>query len=239
MKRINVYLSVSILLNVIVITFGARLVNGMGGMQYFKLGADKKYHKSAQNVFSYKQKNSIFQSLPQRSNEIIFIGDSNIQYGEWNDMLDNNHIRNRGISGDDIAGVTARINDIIACKPRKIFLMVGINNLLNNHDDEKKVITGYQYLLKLIRTKSPNTRLYVHSLLPTYNQNTRMNKDIKSINNKLIKISAGNNATFVNIYEDLKDMNGNLAKKYSFDGIHLNGDGYDVWKTKIQNYISE
>jgi lysophospholipase L1-like esterase len=239
MKRINVCLYLSIITNVIFFTMIARFVNGMGGLWYIKSRIERNGQKSKPNMFSYKQKNSIFRNLPHRSNEIFFIGDSNIQYGEWNDMLNNDHIRNRGISGDDIAGVTARINDITACKPQKIFLMIGMNNILNNQDDIQKVVKDYRYLIKKIKTKSPRTRLYIHSLLPTRDRNVQVNNDIKSVNKSLEEISRNSNATYINLHDLVEDADGNLLAKYSFDGVHFNGEGYDFWKSEIEELVSE
>ena len=237
MKKISAFLIISVLINIVLFTFSVRLVNGMGGLAYFKSRAKKKMQKSYQNAFSYRQKVSIFNNLPHRSNEIIFIGDSNIQYGEWSDLLENNQIRNRGISGDDIEGVTARLNDVLSDNPKKIFLMVGINDLINKHDDERNVVSGYENLVKQISLKSPGTKLYVHSLLPTHSQEPGINKQINYINGRLKQISKDNNVNYIDLYSSFQDANGNLSDQYSFDGIHLNGVGYGVWKKHIEKFV--
>ena len=72
----------------------------------------------AQNEYNY-QKRSLFDALPIRSNDIVFLGDSITDGCEWAELLDNRHVKNRGISADRSGWLLERIDSIIAGRPRK------------------------------------------------------------------------------------------------------------------------
>ena len=53
----------------------------------------------AQNEYNY-QKRSLFEQLPIRGNDIVFLGNSITDGCEWAELFNNRHIKNRGISAD-------------------------------------------------------------------------------------------------------------------------------------------
>lgn len=60
------------------------------------------------------------------SKDIIFLGNSITNGGEWSELLNNKHVKNRGISGDICMGVYDRLDAVLKGKPAKIFLLIGI-----------------------------------------------------------------------------------------------------------------
>lgn len=77
----------------------------------------------------YYQRASLFEQLPTSSDDILFIGNSITDGGEWSELFQNPHVKNRGISGDTTWGVYDRISVLLKGKPAQIFLMIGINNV--------------------------------------------------------------------------------------------------------------
>ena len=53
----------------------------------------------AQSEYNY-QKRSLFEQLPIRGNDIVFLGNSITDGGEWAELFNNRHVKNRGISAD-------------------------------------------------------------------------------------------------------------------------------------------
>lgn len=86
-------------------------------------------NKSPKYSTYYYQRASLFESLPVTSEDIIFIGNSITDGGEWHELFNNPHVKNRGISGDTTQGVFDRLDAIVNGQPAKIFLMIGINNV--------------------------------------------------------------------------------------------------------------
>lgn len=60
---------------------------------------------------------------------IVFLGNSITEQGWWSLLLKHGDVENRGIGGDNTFGMIDRLPDILKSKPRKIFLMAGINDL--------------------------------------------------------------------------------------------------------------
>lgn len=52
----------------------------------------------------YYQRVSLFEQLPISSDDILFIGNSITDGGEWSELFQNSHVKNRGISGDTTWG---------------------------------------------------------------------------------------------------------------------------------------
>lgn len=118
----------------------------------------------AQNEYNY-QKRSLFDALPIRSNDIVFLGDSITDGCEWAELLDNRHVKNRGISADRSGWLLERIDSIIAGRPRKLFLMIGTNDLSVGVGPDE-VAGNIRKLIVRFQKRSPQTKLYVQSILP-------------------------------------------------------------------------
>lgn len=69
----------------------------------------------------YDAKRSFFESMPNDTNEIIFLGNSITDMCAWNELFGMANIKNRGISGDVINGVIDRLEEVVSSFPKKIF----------------------------------------------------------------------------------------------------------------------
>lgn len=102
------------------------------------------------------------------STDVVMLGAGLTEYaGDWNVLLHWKRVRNRGIAGDDASGLFRRLQQILAGRPKAIFLMVGRDDILNHRSVEET----YQSCIKIItyiRRESPGTRLFVESNLPVH-----------------------------------------------------------------------
>lgn len=92
----------------------------------------------------YHQRVSLFRSLPQTKDDIIFLGNSITDGGEWSELFADLSIKNRGISGDNSAGVLNRLDEVYSRHPVKVFLLIGTNDLARNlsPDSVAKIFSG-------------------------------------------------------------------------------------------------
>lgn len=77
----------------------------------------------------YEQRASLFDELKVEQSDIIFLGNSITNGAEWAELFNNYSVKNRGISGDTCEGVYDRLESILRGHPRKVFLLIGINDL--------------------------------------------------------------------------------------------------------------
>lgn len=192
----------------------------------------------------YGQRATLFDMLPMDSQTIVMLGNSITNGCEWAELLGNANVVNRGISGDTVEGIQARLGSIIKAAPAKIFLMIGVNDV--SHDlSADSIATSIGELVHRIRTESPATKLYLQSLLPVNQSFERFRKldgkeqVIRDINAKLPAIAEREGATFINLYPLLADERGNLGSEYTNDGLHLLAPAYLVWRDAIMPYINE
>jgi lysophospholipase L1-like esterase len=191
----------------------------------------------------YDQKKSLFEILPDTKNEIIFLGNSITDGCEWSELLQNQHAKNRGISGDTSEGVLFRLYQVTRAQPSKVFLLIGINDLAKNISPDT-VYVNICRIVSVIKTKSPKTKVYVQSILPvnntfpTFGSHTSRTPQVKEINEKLKNICPKLGATYVNLFDELKNPNDDLLNPmYTNDGLHLLGEGYKAWVKVIQPYL--
>ncbi len=73
-----------------------------------------------------------FKVLPVNSEQIVFIGNSITNMHEWWEAFGNHNVVNRGVSGAITDEGLANIEAIAAGKPKKVFIMLGTNDLGTN-----------------------------------------------------------------------------------------------------------
>lgn len=183
----------------------------------------------------YLQKTSLHRLLPDSKKEIIFLGNSITDIGEWTEIWMNIRVKNRGISGDNTYGVLARLDEVLSSRPAKLFIMIGINDIAGNIPDSV-IFSNYKKIIARIISESPGTRLVVQSILPTNDQfknfQRHQGKDeqIRNINGLLQSYCSQLQIRFLNLYPEFLDAEGRLDKQYTNDGLHLTGPGYMKWK---------
>ncbi|HLX44256.1 MAG TPA: GDSL-type esterase/lipase family protein, partial [Bryobacteraceae bacterium] len=87
-----------------------------------------------------------------------------------------------------------------------------------------------------LRQSSPAVRIYLESLLPT--QAPKFNNWSEQVNRQARSLADGNSTIYLNLRDAFVE-NGALAKNLTVDGIHLNGNGYLLWKKQIDPIIAE
>jgi hypothetical protein len=164
-------------------------------------------------------------SLRAAPSAVVFLGDSVTAWGNWPNAV------NAGIEGDEVKDVAARAGDVAAAQPARVFLMAGINDLMHDKTPEA-VAAEYRLLVSGILAKSPATRLIVQSILPVRESllakfPTGINERIRQTNRLL---SALPQVVFVDLHSKFTDSNGSLDSRLTFDGLHLNSSGYQLWR---------
>ena len=183
----------------------------------------------------YEQKVTLFRLLPDTKKEIIFLGNSITDIGEWAEIWNNKKVKNRGISGDNTFGVLARLDEVISSAPSKIFIMIGINDIARETPDSI-IFSNYKKIVNIIQAQSPSTKIFVQSILPTNDNFTEFKRHqhkterIIAINKLLEQYCVANKITYVDLYSSFLDQDKRLNRQYTNDGLHINGAGYMKWK---------
>ena len=178
---------------------------------------------------------------PQPEHSIIFLGDSMTDNGNWKDLFPREHVINMGIGGDTTQGILNRLPQVIRLKPKKIFLMVGTNDLCYNRSIPD-TLANYDTILALLQESLPDTELYVESVLP-FNDRIfpvhylRTNDNITVLNDGIRQLAAAHGLPYLDITSDFTNNNGRLAADLTVDGLHLNHSGYEIWHNDIYDQV--
>jgi lysophospholipase L1-like esterase len=205
----------------------------------FRLDTEAAYDSCQERLDTYYQGKEAAFIQPQ-SDEIVFLGDSLTDFGNWPENLHLGSVINRGIPGDTTGGILTRLKPILKSHPKQVFLMIGINDFIRGTRKED-VQNNYRQILTLFKTKSPKTEVFIESILPISESCPYAakvtNADITTFNFFLQQLSQEFGYQYLNLYSlFLKD--GDLNPQLQFDGLHLNRLGYTVWKREVEKYIA-
>ena len=190
----------------------------------------------------HQQRRSLFEAMPVGRGDVVFIGNSISDGGEWSELFGDLRMKNRGISGDVTAGVLHRAASLAKGRPAKVFLLIGVNDLargLSTDSVVRNILTFASYL----RQESPATRLYVQSLLPVskafgkFGGHTNKGDSILKVNRILREQAAAQGYSYIDLHSSFCDRSGNMDARYTNDGLHLMGEGYLLWRHLVFPHV--
>jgi lysophospholipase L1-like esterase len=172
--------------------------------------------------------------------DVVVVGDSLTERGEWWELLDR-PVANRGVAGDTVAAVRARLDDIVALDPRVVVLGVGINDLLAGASPEA-LAAHHARLIGELRERLPRARIVVESLLPIRDALVARDAELTSAtvrraNELCRRAAAAAGVDWLDLHARLADPHGELDPRYSSDGLHLSGAGYRAWAAALVPYL--
>jgi lysophospholipase L1-like esterase len=193
----------------------------------------KKIDSSYNNTY-YQGRMELFNTLPLPKKAIVFLGNSITERGNWSELLPGQKVMNRGIGGDNTFGVFARLDGVVKASPKKVFLLIGINDLSRALPKEV-ILNNYERIIQYLSSHSPKTKIYVQSVLPLYEPLTtpaylKNKKDsILQLNTGIQQLAVKYKLTYINLHEIFADANGDLKQQLTADGIHVRPAAYVMW----------
>ena len=183
-----------------------------------------------------------FSMLPINNEDVLVFGDEFIKNGEWQELLGNRNVKNRGTGwgyGGDIA-TTSKIVDATYANTgvekkdaKAIFIYTGTGDC-NGSTAIETVKSNYKALVDKVAQKSPTSKIYLMALAPTNNATTNTSR-IAVLNSYMQSLATGN-IRYVDTYTPL--LNGNVANtKYFYPSNYLGGLGYVVMANAMKDAL--
>ncbi len=152
---------------------------------------------------------------------------------------------NQGISGEKTYTLLSRLHLLDVADVDTIFLMIGINDLIWGQADQQ-VLDNYREIMDYLVTQHPDTQVVVQSILPhgaetaTWESRHLLlelpNERIREMNESLAAIADEYGAYYLELYPIFATGEGKLRPDLTTDGLHLNREGYLVWRAAIALY---
>ncbi len=215
----------------------------VGQKIYFRM------EKNSRKVLTTKTTADLYKDIysycPNDSSEIIFLGNSITSGFMVEEFFPGLNVKNRGIWGDQTIDMLNRIEEVIEANPKKVFILAGINDIVR-HVPLDETIQNMEEIILKIQQSSPETKIYIQSILPLtrhasdyfFDDPEQAQKMIGYANQKLKQMCNVRNVKYVAINESFM-KEGALNEVYSWDGIHINGKGFLVWYKQINEFVVE
>ena len=162
--------------------------------------------------------------------QLLMLGDSLIDYGEWHRRLPGYRVISSGIPGERTEGLLHRLPpDLPGYSPDAIVIMSGTNNIVFGD-------IGFVDLLgqiaSLLRSRYPAAEIMITSLLPY--EIPGLIDAIQAANQQLSFICKERGCRFFDLCSLFEQS---FEELFDFDGVHLSNSGYRLWAFHLDEYL--
>ncbi|TPE44423.1 SGNH/GDSL hydrolase family protein [Pontibacter mangrovi] len=185
-------------------------------------------------IQTFKQQDSV--EMPPQ-NAILFVGSSSIR--KWTnvqEMFPKYTLINRGFGGSTLLDLKRYLNDIvIPYQPKQIVIYSGENDIAAGNVEAPEVLQRFQDVFQSIRQELPQVPVMFVSIKPSPSRIKY--KPIIEESNRLIKdyLKTQPKTAYVNVYKPMLQRNGKPKPEiFIQDSLHMNQQGYQIWKKKIK-----
>lgn len=231
----------SIIFNLVVIVIGGIIFFKQGGWVYVENGPTKVFADQPPVSPIVEIRGENLRLVGEHDKEVVFAGDSHTNYFEWGEYFDEYSVANRGVGSDTSEGLLHRTEQITALHPKKVFLLIGINDIKQGVPVET-IEQNYKKIIQTLKKNDPNVQIYVQSVFPVagdlfennyFKRSEPINEAVAHLNRKLSQLEG---VTYLDI---AAKFGPELSEEYSVDGLHLNKAGYEVWLNEIEKYVKK
>ncbi len=168
---------------------------------------------------------------------IYLIGDSMIEFGNWEGLLPGFTPVNLGRSGETAVETLWRLDEIAAAghpAPDVVLFMTGTNNITM---EEFAFFQVYDDIVAKSRELWPKARIVINSLLPM-NLSFLAPDAVGRVNENLSAAAERLGVEYLDGFTPLSDGSGNPAEGVLADEVHLTEEGYRRWAAAMADHLS-
>lgn len=178
--------------------------------------------------------------------DIIFIGDSIIEYYPLQELLETSKtIVNRGIRGYQTGLLRENLDaHLYGDAVDQIVLLIGTNDI-GKDIPMSQTLPNLESVIQTISRDYPLSQIKLVSILPVnegedFKQTVyiRTNEKIKAWNQAYQDLaSAYMQVEYIPVFDSFLDEAGQLKPTYTTDGLHLSVAGYQVLSNELKDYL--
>lgn len=191
-----------------------------------------------------------------RKGQILFCGSSLMEQFPIAELLMDVDcpmtVYNRGVGGFTTTEMAQALEEcVFALQPAHIFINIGTNDLNGPDYALEGLIARYEDILRRIRERLPQARLYLLAYYPVNEQvglanaamgevfRWRTNARITEANRAVEQLAGRMGARFLDLNEGITDEEGQMKREYTIEGMHMYANGYRQVLEKLLPVLRE
>jgi lysophospholipase L1-like esterase len=176
---------------------------------------------------------------------VIFLGDSLTvdavsainQFWEFSSVFHQYNLVNMAVNGSTTKAAMSRVWDLVAQKPRTVFIMIGTNDMYGGENIYTS-LNNVAYIVDTIRGNVPDCTIVIQTIPPFGDLAlARMwaasNYNVSVYNQGLRNLAVDRGVSFVDIGAMYRNANGVMDSAYTNDGVHITVYNDAKWLRKL------
>lgn len=168
-----------------------------------------------------------------RSVDVVLLGDSLTQLADWPGLLRRERVAAQGMGGDTAGGLRARLDLVLAARPRLCAVMVGYNDLAQGRSPEDVARDVAALLHDLVAAGVEPLLQLTLPVTAGHRRSRRLNAAIARLDELLVEHAADAGVEVLDLRPAVAP-DGVLADRFSTDGVHLTANGYVAWRDALE-----
>jgi lysophospholipase L1-like esterase len=200
--------------------------------------AAENFAKWEKEIAAYEQRD---RESPPPPGGIVFVGSSSIRL--WSTLATDfpkHRVLNRGVGGSQIVDATHFADRIIfPYAPRMIVLYAGGNDL-NAGKSPEQVVADFRAFVAKVRARLPEVKIAYISIAGNPARWAQVEK-VKAANARIAELAKEiPRLEFINVFPHMLGEDG-LPRPEIFveDRLHMNAEGYKIWKRVVGPFLPE
>lgn len=162
--------------------------------------------------------------------ELLFLGDSLIDYGDWPQRLPEHRVISRGVPGETTTELARRLDrETRGLKPTAIILMIGTNDLLLGRRD---VAATIRLIVADLRRRFTDSALILTGLPPFSLPGLAPRAD--ALNKEIAEICTEASCLLCDLQQPFRAAR---SEPFAADGVHLSETGYRIWVAELHHLL--
>lgn len=165
--------------------------------------------------------------------ELSFTGDSLVARWDLTYWFPTSITHNDGVSGSGIATIRESAGRYLG---KDVVVIVGTNDMnALSQEDEAEYVNNYVQAIEGLSAR----RTYLFSIFPKSKEwcnGPEGNEKIKRINHEIKMALQDKPIVYLDVY-DLLELDGYINMQYSYDGLHLSYEGYELITKQLNKVL--
>jgi len=159
---------------------------------------------------------------------IVMLGDSITAQGDWNRLFPTHPIVNEGHPGFTTEQLITVAERVAAADPAAVFVLTGTNDIRDGHP-QTWTREHLEQLIDRITDRSTAT-VIVQTVLPRADASA----SVQRLNEEIRDVASLRGLRLLDLYQSFDDGTGALRSNETYDGLHLDDDGYERWADALE-----